>query len=272
MLTLKKYRGNVQRNLCPSLATAPASTLYSNWPISRGTTSVVPTITAGIKGFSPCLESTFRTVWLSKMVAQALACEPRGFSVAPPAGLKSRAAKKVRPPKASLAELALRMDYSLIGWSAGRRIMKTRCLLTLLGLWTATGWSQTTQDLNSDGKNPENVLTQSMGNSRQSYSPLKQINKSNVKRLVPIWSSSLMNDQGELGAPTIYNGVMYVVNGKWTFALDVETGRQIWRTPVRLEPGVQRSAFHRGAATIYNGKLFRVTIDNHLLALDLKTG
>ena len=40
-----------------------------------------------------------------------------------------------------------------------------------------------------------------------------------------------MNDLGELAAPTIYNGVMYVINGKWTFAIDVETGRQIWRTP-----------------------------------------
>ena len=82
-----------------------------------------------------------------------------------------------------------------------------------------------------------------------------------------------MNDQGELAAPTIYNGVMYVINGKWTFAIDVETGRQIWRTPVRLEAGSPaRAAFTRGAATIYNGKLFRVTIDNHLLALDMKTG
>jgi alcohol dehydrogenase (cytochrome c) len=52
----------------------------------------------------------------------------------------------------------------------------------------------------------------------------------------------------------------------------VETGRQIWRTPVRLESGITRSAFHRGAATIYNGKVFRVTIDNHVLALDMKTG
>ena len=81
-----------------------------------------------------------------------------------------------------------------------------------------------------------------------------------------------MNDQGELGQPTVYNGVMYVVNGKWSFAIDVETGRQIWRTPVELEPGVTRTAINRGAATIYNGKLFRVTIDNHLLALDMKTG
>ena len=93
-----------------------------------------------------------------------------------------------------------------------------------------------------DGKNTDNVTTQSMGYDRKSYSPLKQINKSNVKRLVPIWSTSLMNDMGELAAPAIYNGVMYVINGKWTFAIDVETGRQIWRTPVELEPGVQRVA------------------------------
>src|SRR5215831_4303224 len=125
--------------------------------------------------------------------------------------------------------------------------------------------TQTIQELVNDGKNTENVLTQSMGYDRKSFSPLKQINKSNVKRLVPIWSTSVMNDQGELGQPTIYNGVMYVVNGKWSFAIDVETGRQIWRTPAEIESGVTRAAFNRGAATIYNGKVFRVTIDNHVL-------
>ena len=139
-------------------------------------------------------------------------------------------------------------------------------------LFGALGLAQTTQDLINDGKNTANVTTQSMGYDRKSYSPLKQINKTNVKRLVPIWNSSLMNDQGELSAPTIFNGVMYVINGKWTFAIDVETGRQIWRTPVRLEPGTERAAYNRGAATIYNGKIFRVTIDNHLVAIDMKTG
>lgn len=150
--------------------------------------------------------------------------------------------------------------------------MKTIWPCALLGAWAALGLAQTNQDLVNDGKNPENVTTQSMGYDRKSYSPLKQINKTNIKRLVPIWSSSLMNDQGELSAPTIYNGVMYVINGKWTFAIDVETGRQIWRTPVRLEPGTVRAAYNRGAATIYNGKIFRVTIDNHLVAIDMKTG
>jgi alcohol dehydrogenase (cytochrome c) len=142
---------------------------------------------------------------------------------------------------------------------------------TLLSL-AAAGLSQTTEELINDGRNTENVTTQSMGYDRKSYSPLKQIQKSNVRRLVPIWSTSLMNDQGELATPTVYDGVMYVVNGKWSFAIDVETGRQIWRTPVVLESGVTRSAYNRGAATIYNGKLFRVTVDNHVLALDMKTG
>src|SRR5579863_8464590 len=121
-----------------------------------------------------------------------------------------------------------------------------RICLCATVLWAALGLAQTTEELINDGKNTENVTTQSMGYDRKSYSPLKQINKTNVKRLVPIWSTSLMNEQGELAAPTIYDGVMYVINGKWTFAIDVETGRQIWRTPAELEPGISRSAFNRG--------------------------
>jgi alcohol dehydrogenase (cytochrome c) len=155
-------------------------------------------------------------------------------------------------------------------------IVKKICLLALfvvaLGLWAWPGFTQTSQELLNVAKNAENVTTQSLGYDRKNYSPLKQINASNVKRLVPIWNASLMNDLGELAAPSVYNGVMYVINGKWTFAIDVETGRQIWRTPVDIEPGTTRAAINRGAATIYEGRLFRVTIDNHLVALDMKTG
>jgi alcohol dehydrogenase (cytochrome c) len=149
---------------------------------------------------------------------------------------------------------------------------KKLALIAMLALVPATFVAQSIDDLNNDGKNTDNVVTQSMGLDRKSYSPLKQINKSNIRKLVPIWNASLMNEQGELAAPTVYNGVMYVINGRWTFAIDVETGKQIWRTPVQLEAGVTREAITRGAATIYNGKLYRVTIDNHVVALDMKTG
>src|SRR5712691_12334913 len=147
--------------------------------------------------------------------------------------------------------------------------MKRIWLLTIvLGVWPALGSAQTAEELVNDGKNTDNVTTQSMGYDRKSYSPLTQINKSTIKRLVPIWSTSLMNDWGELAAPTVYNGVIYAINGKWTFAIDVESGKQIWRTAVEAEPGVDRHGITRGAPVLYNGKLFRVTVDNHVVALD----
>ncbi len=115
-----------------------------------------------------------------------------------------------------------------------------------------------------------------MGYDLKNYSPLKQINKSNIKRLVPVWSMSLMNEFGETAQPTIYNGVMYVINAKQTFAIDVATGRQLWRTEAHWPPETATQAccgvISRGTATIYNGKLFRITLDNHVLALDMKTG
>ena len=73
---------------------------------------------------------------------------------------------------------------------------KTLLCVTLLTFWVVTGQAQTTEELINDGKNTENVLTHSMGYDRKSHSPLNQINKSNIKRLVPIWSTSLMNDLG----------------------------------------------------------------------------
>jgi len=138
------------------------------------------------------------------------------------------------------------------------------------------GPGPTKDELLNDGKNPENVTTFGMGYDLKMYSPLSQINKSNVKRLVPVWNFSLSNNMGELSQPTVYNGVMYVVNGNWTFAIDVATGRQIWRTPVVYDRAVLRianaGAIMRGAATIYNGKLYRTTLDAHVMALDMKTG
>jgi alcohol dehydrogenase (cytochrome c) len=153
-------------------------------------------------------------------------------------------------------------------------VKKIWLFVSVVGLWCGPALAQSMNDLLNDGKNTDNVLTLSMGFDRKNYSPLNQINKNNVKRLVPVWSTSLMNDMGELAAPVVHNGVIYAINGKWTFAIDVDTGQQIWRTPVQLEPGTPRAtaALNRGAPTIYNGKLFRVTNDNYLVALDMKSG
>ena len=151
--------------------------------------------------------------------------------------------------------------------------MKTfRLLVSVLAVWVATGVAQTTNDLLNTGRNTDVLTTHSMGYDRKSYSPLRQINRTNVRRLTPVWTTSVWNETGELAAPAIYNGVMYVMNGRWTFALDARTGRQIWRTPVTLEQGTAGAPITRGGPVLYNGKLFRITYDNHLVALDMKTG
>ena len=151
--------------------------------------------------------------------------------------------------------------------------MKNAWVLPIvLSLPVAPALAQTADELVGDPQTPENVLTHSMGYDRKSYSPLAQIDRSNIQRLVPVWRASVMNEFGELAAPVVYEGVMYVINGRWTFAIDVDTGRQIWRTPVVLEEGTRRTPLNRGAPVIHEGRLFRVTLDNHLLALDMETG
>jgi alcohol dehydrogenase (cytochrome c) len=151
---------------------------------------------------------------------------------------------------------------------------------TLIAAWLMFGATlasaQTADELLNDGRNTENLLSFGQNPKLQMYSPLKQINKSNVKRLVPVWATSTMSETGELAQPAVYNGVMYVVNGNWTFALDVATGKQIWRTPVEYDRAVLRiassGAIMRGAPTLYNGKLYRTTLDAHVVALEMQTG
>jgi alcohol dehydrogenase (cytochrome c) len=135
--------------------------------------------------------------------------------------------------------------------------------------------AQTLDDLKNDGKNTDNVLTYGMGYHQHRYSTLKQIDKTNIKRLVPVWNLSLDNQWGEQAQPLVYNGVMYVTNARATVAVDLASGRQLWRTPVDWLPETPRvvccGVSNKGAA-ILNGKLFRTTLDAHVVALDMKTG
>ena len=63
-------------------------------------------------------------------------------------------------------------------------------LLALAGL-TSLASAQTAEQLRADGTkdgNTDNVLTYGMGYHQGRYSPLGQINPSNIKRLVPVWN------------------------------------------------------------------------------------
>ncbi len=115
--------------------------------------------------------------------------------------------------------------------------------IALLAVVNSPLQAQTAQDLARDGNkgsNTDNVLTYGMGYHQNRYSPLKQINKNTVKRLVPVWSTSLGSNYGEQGQPLVYNGVMFVANAENTIAIDVATGKQLWRTPVEWDPATPR--------------------------------
>src|SRR6185503_18407737 len=60
------------------------------------------------------------------------------------------------------------------------------------------------------------------------YSPLKQINASNVSSLKEAWTTRLGG--GGTSVPLVINGVMYVSSGTRVVALDGDTGKEIWRT------------------------------------------
>jgi alcohol dehydrogenase (cytochrome c) len=135
--------------------------------------------------------------------------------------------------------------------------------------------AQTLDELRSDGKNTDNVLTYGMGYHQNRYSTLKQISKQTVKRLVPVWNASLGSNYGEQAQPLVHDGVLFATNAENTVAIDIDTGKQLWRTPVDWDPATPRvvccGVSNKGPA-IYNGKVFRGTLDAHVVALDAKTG
>lgn len=154
----------------------------------------------------------------------------------------------------------------------------TRWLVAGAALATLAGapvLAQSDAALKADAATPGDVLTYGMGYNNQRYSPLKQINTKNAGKLQPAWSYSLNNPQGQESQPIVHEGVMYVTTFNSTVALDPLTGKQLWKQEIELPQDVFKYAccgiLNRGAA-IYDGKLYRVTLDAHVMAMDAKTG
>src|SRR3984885_13967598 len=135
--------------------------------------------------------------------------------------------------------------------------------------------AQTADDLKNDEKTTGDVLVYGMGYSANRFSPLTQINKDNVARLVPVWAYSLADLQGGEGFPVVKGGVIYVTTHNATAAVDAMTGKQIWRVFHDYPPESLRvvccGIVNRGAA-IYEGMIIRALMDDRLVALDAKTG
>ena len=110
------------------------------------------------------------------------------------------------------------------------------------------------------------------------HSPLTQVTPANVNRLAAQWAfqaDNMVPGRGFEGTPLMLDGVLYVTgNNNTAWAIDVRTGRQLWRYRRNLPPGLtygSANASNRGFAVL-GDLLFMGTLDAHLIALDRRTG
>ena len=131
-------------------------------------------------------------------------------------------------------------------------------------------------------RSPQNWLTYYGAYNGQRYSPLDQINTENVKRLAPAWVFQAGTTGLIAGAstysfeatPIVVDGIMFLTGWDgWVWALDAKTGMEIWRYKhaVPFDVSLCCGNVNRGVA-VAKGKVFFVTANAHLIALDATTG
>src|ERR1051325_774718 len=123
-------------------------------------------------------------------------------------------------------------------------------------------------------KEPQNWLTYFGTYNAWRYSSLNQINRDNVKTIAPAWAFQTGKVEGGLNAtPLVVDGVLYLVGSyDRVFALNATTGERLWSYIYKLPQGsIPYGVSVRGIAVGY-GMVFMGTLDNHLIALDAKTG
>jgi PQQ-dependent dehydrogenase (methanol/ethanol family) len=110
----------------------------------------------------------------------------------------------------------------------------------------------------------------------QRYSPLKDINRDNVKDLGVAWEFRTNTIRGLESTPIVSGGIMFVT-GSWSkvWALDAKTGRQLWFYDPEVPGQWGRYAccdvVNRGVA-VWKGAVYVGTLDGRLVKLDARTG
>jgi alcohol dehydrogenase (cytochrome c) len=103
------------------------------------------------------------------------------------------------------------------------------------------------------------------------YSPLNQINRSNVAGLRMTWTRGMGPGNVQEATPLVYDGIMYVPNpGDLIQAIDAKTGDLLWESKRALPAGV-RAGTNRNIA-IWGTTLIDGSSDNQMYAIDARTG
>ncbi len=136
----------------------------------------------------------------------------------------------------------------------------------------------TSQDLLDGLEHPSRWVMYSGDYTGRRHSPLTQITPDNVHRLAAQWTfqaEGMPLARGFQTTPIAVDGVLYIAgNGNYAYAVDVRTGRQLWRYRRQLPAGLTYGGgnpTNRGFA-ILGDRLFMGTLDAKLIALDRATG
>jgi len=163
-------------------------------------------------------------------------------------------------------------------------LLSVACLLLLCGISFAQGSSASTDtEWRNYGHDPGGMR----------FSPLKQINPSNVQLLQRAWTYQIPPTANSginafESTPLMVDDVLYfTTQTSNVIALDAETGKELWVfDPFPGDGGTRRPVPNRGAA-YWEGnsavpcgaedpkrdqRLFYITLDAHLFALDPRTG
>jgi alcohol dehydrogenase (cytochrome c) len=152
-----------------------------------------------------------------------------------------------------------------------------KLLFSLAGMLLATSifavdYSSVTDARLADPE-PENWLMYRRTYDSHGYSPLKEINSRNVKKLKPLWSFSTGLREGHQSPPVVNDGFMFITTPhNHLLALNAETGELLWRYIRELpEDQVQMHPTNRGVG-LYGDLVYMATADCYVVALDATTG
>ena len=133
-------------------------------------------------------------------------------------------------------------------------------------------------------KSDKNWIMPGKNYDSNNFSPMTQINASNVKKLRASWSFSTGRLHGHEGTPLVIDGVMYVHSSfpNYTFALDLnDPARIIWEHKPKQDPAARAVAccdlVNRGLA-YWPGDdklpplIVKTQLDGHVVTLNAKTG
>jgi len=160
------------------------------------------------------------------------------------------------------------MKFKIMGkrksFNEGSNILHTfiaTCIL--LVLFCGVSFAQKTSSSNSEW------LTFNGGFDAIRYSSLTQITPQNVASLIKTGEYTITDTVPFQSGPVMIGKMLYFTTGFNTYAADAITGKIIWTHKFKGKGALLDNS--RGAA-YDNGKIFRSTLDAHVLAFDSQTG